>query len=104
MSATSSGINRSSITALPVWAMRSARGGSQGLAAAGQVVHELLAFVHRPDLAQVGHAGVADLPREQACEDHARDPAAVAECSIGQLAHEADAAAAVNEADAPSRQ
>ena len=46
---------------------------------------------------------VASFTGEQACWDYPDDPAAVAEGGIGQLTHEAYAATAVDEIDAPAR-
>ena len=58
--------------------------------------------MHRPDLVQLGQAGVVDLPGEQAGWDHPDDPATVAEGGIGHLTHEPPAAAPVNQSDVPA--
>jgi hypothetical protein len=71
--------------------------GDEGI---GQVVHELLALMHRPDLVQRGQARVGDFTGEQARWDYPDDPAAVAESGIGQLTHEANAAPPVDKVHA----
>ena len=68
--------------------------------AVGQVGHQRLALVHRVDGAQVGQAEVGDLALEQRLRDDAGDLAAGLEHRVGQRAHQPDARAAVDQADA----
>ena len=80
--------------------VQGAEAAGQGDEAVGQVEHAHLALVHRADDLQLGQAAVRDLPVGQLLRDHAGDLAAGLEHGVGDDAHQADVAAAVDQADA----
>ena len=65
-----------------------------------EVVHELLALVHRGDLVHRGQPGVGDLPPEQPLRDDADDLAPAPGTASASDAHQPDGAPAVDEGDA----
>ena len=69
----------------------------QGEERVGQIGHHRLALVHRVDDVQRRHAGMADLARHQRLRDHAGHLAAGRQHLVGDDAHQADVAAAVDE-------
>ena len=71
-----------------------ARQGDEGL---HPLCHHLLALVHGVDHVQFLQVGMPHLPVHQHAWDHADDPAAVGQHRIGDEAHEADLAAAVDQ-------
>ena len=71
--------------------------GDEGI---GEVGHEGFALVHGIDDAKLGEAGVGDFHFDEGLRDDAGDGAAGGEDGVGEGAHEADAAASVNEAEA----
>jgi hypothetical protein len=70
----------------------------------GEIGHHRFAFMHGVDDAQIGEAAMADLARPERVRDHADDLPARAEDGVRQRPHQADAAAAVDEADALARE
>ena len=62
--------------------------------------HRRLALVHRLDDAQVVQPAVADLLLDEVPRDHPGDVAAGRERGVGDRPHQADRAAAVDEAEA----
>ena len=81
-----------------------AEAAGQGDETVGQVEHARLALVHVGDDLEPGQAGVGDLPADQLLGDDADDFAAGRECGIGDDAHQADVAAAVDQRQAVLRQ
>src|SRR5690606_27856759 len=77
-----------------------AEAAGQGDETVGQFEHPRLAGVHGIDDFQPRHALVRDLPVDQLLRDHADDFAASFEHRIGDDAHQADVAAAVDQRDA----
>jgi hypothetical protein len=63
----------------------------------GELAHRGLALVHRADDAQLGQAGVGDLPVDEGARDDADDAPSRRERRVGRLAHQADARPAVDE-------
>ncbi len=70
----------------------------------GELRHQRLARMHRVDHPQIGDAGVGDLPVGERLRDHTDHLTAAGKDRIGDDAHQPDVAAAVDEADASSRQ
>jgi hypothetical protein len=64
-----------------------------------QLRHQRLALVHRADHAHVGHVAMGDLPVHERAGDHADDLAALGDHGISERAHQAHAAASVDDPD-----
>jgi len=69
-----------------------------------EIRHQRLAFMHRPDDAQIRQPGVRHFLVCQCLRNHADHVPTGVEHRIRQLAHQSDVAAAVDEAESPYRQ
>ena len=76
----------------------------QGHEAVGQPGHLVLALVHRADDFELGQRQVGDVGVHQGLRDHPGDPAAGGEHGVGEDAHQAHAAAAVDDLGAGRHQ
>lgn len=76
---------------------QSARQRDEGV---GELCHEGFAVVHGSDDAQIG-AAVRQLAIDEHLRDDADDLAARGKSRVGQHAHQADVAAAIDQSDAP---
>ena len=65
----------------------------------GEIGHLRLALVHVGDAVELGEAGVRDLEVDQRGRDDAVDLAAELEHAVGDQAHQAEPAAAVDQVD-----
>ena len=75
----------------------------QGDASLRQLLHQLLALVHRVDFEELAESLVGELLIRQLPGNHADDEAAALEHSVGQHPHQSGARAAVHQPDAFGR-
>src|SRR5690606_14335664 len=80
--------------------LHGAEAAGQGDEGVGELEHAHLAFVHGAHDLQLGQAAVGDLPVGQLLGDHAGDLAAGGQHRVGDGAHQADVAAAIDQAQA----